>query len=150
MRSLLIDNTSSSLIYIQAILLYEYLLTIVGEIEHFWKRARFSLASLLFVINRYSNLLGHIVVVLAYFQHHSPHVNILTTSHRCLVDHATETVVCVSVRCTKQSLISLELHSCRQLQVYHSYYIFASQVVIGSRSSSALPSVLFADSGGMR
>ena len=68
-------------IVIEAILFYDYLLTVAREIEHVWNRARFSLAAFLFFINRYLSLFGTIIVVLEYFQHHSPHVSYLTPSH---------------------------------------------------------------------
>ncbi|KAI0807434.1 hypothetical protein C8Q74DRAFT_1362936 [Fomes fomentarius] len=48
-------------------LYYDYCLTFQREIEHFWKRARFTVVSTLFVTNRYLGLLGPIPVVLEYF-----------------------------------------------------------------------------------
>lgn len=48
-------------------LYYDYCLTFEREIEHFWKRARFTVVSTLFVTNRYLGLLGPIPVVLEYF-----------------------------------------------------------------------------------
>ncbi|RPD66288.1 hypothetical protein L227DRAFT_570179 [Lentinus tigrinus ALCF2SS1-6] len=53
-------------------LYYDYSLTLSTEIEHFWKRARFSLVSVLFVTNRYLGLLGSVPVVLEYFVHFKP------------------------------------------------------------------------------
>ncbi|TBU50929.1 hypothetical protein BD309DRAFT_1013863 [Dichomitus squalens] len=62
------------LMVVLTVLFYDYSLTIAREIEYFWKRARFSLAALLFVINRYLSLFGNIVVVLEYFMYHSPQI----------------------------------------------------------------------------
>ncbi|KAI0720946.1 hypothetical protein C8T65DRAFT_800688 [Cerioporus squamosus] len=55
-------------------LYYDYSLTLSMEIEYFWKRARFSLVSVLFVVNRYLGLLGSIPVALEYFVHFKPEV----------------------------------------------------------------------------
>ena len=55
-------------------LYYDYSLTLSTEIEHFWKRARISLVSVLFVVNRYLGLLGSIPVALEYFVHFTPQV----------------------------------------------------------------------------
>ncbi|KAI0748268.1 hypothetical protein C8Q80DRAFT_1270696 [Daedaleopsis nitida] len=54
------------------LLYYDYSLTFSREVDHFWKRARLSWASTLFVINRYTGLLGPIPVVLEYFVQLSP------------------------------------------------------------------------------
>lgn len=51
-------------------LYYDYSLTISREIEHFWKGARLSFASALFVLNRYLGLLGPIPIFFEYFGHH--------------------------------------------------------------------------------
>ena len=48
-------------------LYYDYTLTLTREIEHFWRGARLSLASTLFVLNRYLGLLGPIPVFFEYF-----------------------------------------------------------------------------------
>ena len=50
-----------------AMLYYDYALTFTREIEHFWRGARPSLASALFVLNRYFGLLGPIPVIFEYF-----------------------------------------------------------------------------------
>ena len=55
-------------------LYYDYSLTLSTEVEHFWKRARISLVSVLFVVNRYLGLLGSIPVALEYFVHFTPQV----------------------------------------------------------------------------
>ncbi|EJF59266.1 hypothetical protein DICSQDRAFT_128421 [Dichomitus squalens LYAD-421 SS1] len=49
-----------------AILYYDYALTIVAEVERFWMR-RWSLVSLIFFLNRYLSLLGHIPVAYELF-----------------------------------------------------------------------------------
>ena len=48
-------------------LYYDYILTLPREIDHFWKGARPSIASALFVLNRYLGLLGPIPVLFEYF-----------------------------------------------------------------------------------
>ncbi|RDX56614.1 hypothetical protein OH76DRAFT_402819 [Lentinus brumalis] len=53
-------------------LYYDYSLTLSMELERFWKRARLSLVSVLFVVNRYLGLLGSIPVALEYFVHFKP------------------------------------------------------------------------------
>ncbi|TFK83482.1 hypothetical protein K466DRAFT_655206 [Polyporus arcularius HHB13444] len=53
-------------------LYYDYSLTLSMELDRFWKRARFSLVSILFVVNRYLGLLGSIPVALEYFVHFKP------------------------------------------------------------------------------
>ncbi|PIL24131.1 hypothetical protein GSI_13883 [Ganoderma sinense ZZ0214-1] len=50
-----------------SLLFYDYCLTLGTEIEHFWKRARFSAVSTLFVLNRYLTLLGQIPIIVEYF-----------------------------------------------------------------------------------
>ncbi|KAI9065137.1 hypothetical protein FKP32DRAFT_1675018 [Trametes sanguinea] len=51
------------------ILYYDYLLTVFDEIEHFWKSAKVSAVSVLFVIIRYLGLLGPVPFALEYFGH---------------------------------------------------------------------------------
>ena len=46
---------------------YDYCLTFGTEVEHFWKRARMSFVSILFVLNRYLGLLGPVPVIAEYF-----------------------------------------------------------------------------------
>lgn len=50
-----------------AVLYYDYTLTIADEVKFFWKTASFSWASVLFVLNRYLGLFGHIPVIVVYF-----------------------------------------------------------------------------------
>ncbi|KAI1794503.1 hypothetical protein LXA43DRAFT_995301 [Ganoderma leucocontextum] len=50
-----------------SLLFYDYCLTLGIEIEHFWKRARVSAVSTLFVLNRYLSLLGQIPIIVEYF-----------------------------------------------------------------------------------
>ena len=57
----------SLLICLQALLFYDYCLTLGVEIEHFWKRARISAVAALFVLNRYLTLLGQIPLIVEYF-----------------------------------------------------------------------------------
>ncbi len=57
-------------------LYYDYSLTLSMELERFWKRARLSLVSVLFVVNRYLGLLGSIPVALEYFVHFKPEVRV--------------------------------------------------------------------------
>lgn len=57
-------------------LYYDYSLTLSMELEHFWKKARLSLVSVLFVVNRYLGLLGSIPVALEYFVHFEPEVSV--------------------------------------------------------------------------
>ncbi|KAH9945994.1 uncharacterized protein BXZ73DRAFT_72868 [Epithele typhae] len=49
------------------ILYYDFASTFSTEIEHFWKNARFSIASVLFVLNRYYGLLGSIPILVEFF-----------------------------------------------------------------------------------
>ena len=42
-----------------ALVLYDYALTIAREVELFWKRPKRSWAFILFVVNRYTTILGH-------------------------------------------------------------------------------------------
>ena len=65
-------------------LYYDYTLTLSSEIEHFWKRARFSLVSVLFVVNRYLGLLGSIPVAMEYFVHFKPEVRIRVSRYSSL------------------------------------------------------------------
>ena len=57
----------SALTFHQALLFYDYCLTLGTEIEYFWKRARVSAVSTLFVLNRYLTLLGQIPIIVEYF-----------------------------------------------------------------------------------
>ncbi|TBU49038.1 hypothetical protein BD309DRAFT_986847 [Dichomitus squalens] len=67
-------SSEASYTYTLAILYYDYVLTLPREIEHFWKRAKFSLAASLFVLNRYLGLFGTVLVVIEYFLHLAPHL----------------------------------------------------------------------------
>ncbi|KAL7283511.1 hypothetical protein ACG7TL_002944 [Trametes sanguinea] len=51
------------------VLYYDYLLTLFDEVQYFWKSARISAVSVLFVIIRYLGLLGPVPFVLEYFGH---------------------------------------------------------------------------------
>ncbi|KAI0647197.1 hypothetical protein C8Q79DRAFT_611506 [Trametes meyenii] len=54
------------------LLYYDFCLTFTAEVERFWKTARLSLFSALFVLNRYLGLLGPIPVMLEYFGSYTP------------------------------------------------------------------------------
>ncbi|KAI0362265.1 hypothetical protein OH77DRAFT_1389384, partial [Trametes cingulata] len=86
-------------------LYYDYCLTLGPEIDYFWGTAKFSLASVLFVLNRYLGVLGPIPVIFEYFGQFTPQVR---------------------VTCDGTGP-----WACRQLQVYHQYYAIVVQVVIG-------------------
>ncbi|TDL21942.1 hypothetical protein BD410DRAFT_789021 [Rickenella mellea] len=58
--------TKSMAIGLYAVMIYDHLLTLPGEIEHIWKR-RFSVVTLLFIVNRYYALLAFAVTVSAFF-----------------------------------------------------------------------------------
>jgi len=49
------------------ILYYDYFLTLPMEVERFWPQKTFSWAVLLFYLNRYMSLLGHIPVIFEFF-----------------------------------------------------------------------------------
>lgn len=49
------------------ILYYDYALTFVDEVDRFWASRSISWASLLFYLNRYLSLLGHIIIMIEYF-----------------------------------------------------------------------------------
>ncbi|KAF9525425.1 hypothetical protein CPB83DRAFT_818587 [Crepidotus variabilis] len=49
------------------ILYYDYCLTFAIELERMWRRSSFSLAVVLFYVNRYVNIFGHIPVMLEFF-----------------------------------------------------------------------------------
>lgn len=57
----------SAFTFHQALLFYDYCLTLGTEIEYFWKRARVSAVSTLFVLNRYLTLLGQMPIIVEYF-----------------------------------------------------------------------------------
>lgn len=59
------------------ILYYDYMLTIVAEVEYFWKSASFSIVSVLFVIIRYYGLMGPLPVIIEYFADIPEHVRAL-------------------------------------------------------------------------
>ncbi|RPD66289.1 hypothetical protein L227DRAFT_570181 [Lentinus tigrinus ALCF2SS1-6] len=80
-----------------SMLYYDYLLTLLLEVDLFWSKARFSTVSLLFLINRYLGLFGVVPVILEYFEDLPPSVSHLAASR------------------------------CRQLQTYHEYYAIISQ-----------------------
>ncbi|KAF8996247.1 hypothetical protein BDQ17DRAFT_1249994, partial [Cyathus striatus] len=50
-----------------AIIIFEYILTFQYEVERFWKPRVFNWAAILFYINRYLTLFGHIPVMVEYF-----------------------------------------------------------------------------------
>lgn len=64
------SNWSLGLLY------FDYSLTVGSEINLFWGSARWSAASVLFVVNRYLGLLGIIPVMFEYFGSYSPEVRI--------------------------------------------------------------------------
>ena len=55
-----------------AILYYDYLLTFQLEVDRLWSVGRYTWASVLFFVNRYLALLGHIPVIYEFFwtEHH--------------------------------------------------------------------------------
>ncbi|KAA1473571.1 hypothetical protein DENSPDRAFT_280649 [Dentipellis sp. KUC8613] len=59
-----------SLIYF-TVLFYDYLLTFSAEVHFFWSRRRMSWPSVLFFLNRYGALLGHIPYMIGEFMHPS-------------------------------------------------------------------------------
>jgi len=62
---------------ILAVLYYDHLLTLPWEIDLIWK-ARFTLVSFIFLLNRYLTPLGYIVFV--YFQYQVPNNPIVSLS----------------------------------------------------------------------
>ncbi|KAI0647191.1 hypothetical protein C8Q79DRAFT_925791 [Trametes meyenii] len=50
-----------------AILYYDYFLTVIDEVEHFWKSATLSPVSVLFAVNRYLGLLAPVAIAVEYF-----------------------------------------------------------------------------------
>lgn len=66
---------TGDLMFLAAILYYDFGLTIGAEVEYFWKSANLSLVSTLFVINRYYGLLGPLPIIAEYFLDISEHVS---------------------------------------------------------------------------
>ena len=58
-------ETGYSLSAHAALLYYDFILTLPGEVHYIWRRS-FSVVSLLFLINRYLSLLGYIPVIYFY------------------------------------------------------------------------------------
>jgi hypothetical protein len=50
-----------------AILIHDYCLTFVAEVERFWRVGQLNWASGFFYLNRYLTLFGHVPVMLEYF-----------------------------------------------------------------------------------
>ncbi|KAI0780785.1 hypothetical protein BD413DRAFT_11745 [Trametes elegans] len=63
-----------------SLLYYDYFLTLSMEVEYFWRCARLSSASILFLLNRYLGLLGPIPIMVEYFGKVTPQVMISTRS----------------------------------------------------------------------
>ena len=126
-----------------AILLYDYCLTFVAEVERCWGVRQLNWALVFFYLNRYLVLFGHAPIMLAYFW---------TTSN------PNKTEVSISLpqgssdwrgywRATSQMLVSIPslelrngdqillyiLSSCQHLQIFHQYLAIMLQVVVGGR-----------------
>ena len=50
-----------------ALLYYEYIITFEAEVSRIWERSRFNTSIMIFFLNRYVALFGHIPIVLEFF-----------------------------------------------------------------------------------
>lgn len=61
---------------IAVILYYEYVLTLPTEVRQYWQKGRWSLATVLFFLNRYVAIISHVPIVYEYFFQSSESVSV--------------------------------------------------------------------------
>ncbi|KAF4582653.1 alpha 1,2-mannosyltransferase 2.4.1 [Pleurotus pulmonarius] len=120
-----IQNNVKSYLSLAAvtILYYDYWLTLPLEIERYWALKGFTTARFLFYLNRYTSLLAHVPVIVAYFWTDDPFNKVDVRRYA------------LSIPCTvvsqKRPDVRETIAACHHFHSFHSYYIVAAQLIIG-------------------
>lgn len=122
------------LMAVKAILIYEYFLTFVYEVQRFWRVGRLNWASGLFYANRYLALFGHIPVMIEYFWSSTnpskPQVSFISSLWFYLFIWIFSILDVSGVSSFGSVNPDLCCLSCGHLQSYHQYFAVVIQVIV--------------------